>query len=396
MNTNSILRKKILSVLIVLLSIECVLQIISVSRYLYFSAQENQRTKQRLTSNWFIRSKINDWWTNESQAFKNKNPYHPFLGIFYTDINTPHINIDSEGRRQTMGNTIGNNNFSIFLFGGSTMAGYYSSDDETIASDLSIKLNEFTNKYSVVNYGQLTFNSNQEVLQVLLLLKAGYKPNVVVFYDGCNDLATSSQASQSFNIINEPNLKQMFHSYETVVKPPIKNTSLINPPLIFNFFRDYIKIIHYPVVLLERFLATLPETDRKESPSGYRDDPAAWAKRLTDNYHKNYLLVESLSKVYGFQYIFIWQPLSYTKALTPEEEKAIISDVKNYQLMKKTYWLSTEELNAKGIKNFYDLTQVFADESKSIFFDSCHISPEANETVANEVYKILKPYIPSQ
>lgn len=85
-------------------------------------------------------------------------------------------------------------------------------DSFTIPSLLSQILSEHGISIHVVNYGESGFVSTQEVIALMLQLKKGNIPDVVMFYDGVNDTFSAFQhgiagiPQNEFNRFREFNL----------------------------------------------------------------------------------------------------------------------------------------------------------------------------------------------
>lgn len=70
---------------------------------------------------------------------------------------------------------------TIWLFGGSAAYGWGVDYTETIASYLA-------NEYTVVNHGTPAYNSSQELIKLIFQLRDNPKPDIIIFYDGFNDI----------------------------------------------------------------------------------------------------------------------------------------------------------------------------------------------------------------
>jgi lysophospholipase L1-like esterase len=75
----------------------------------------------------------------------------------------------------------------LFFFGGSTMWGTGARDDFTIPSLISKSLYGSKVNTKIVNYGESSYVSTQEMIFLINQLQQGNIPDVVVFYDGYND-----------------------------------------------------------------------------------------------------------------------------------------------------------------------------------------------------------------
>ena len=71
------------------------------------------------------------------------------------------------------------------------MWGYGSPDWGTIPAYLQARLNEEDSNACVVNLADVAYNSTQEVIQLLLELQSGNVPDMVIFYDGVNDISSA-------------------------------------------------------------------------------------------------------------------------------------------------------------------------------------------------------------
>ena len=108
-----------------------------------------------------------------------------------------HINVDADGVRRTWtcpedGSGTGEP-LRIFTFGGSAMWGVGARDDFTIPSFLARKLQEKGIRCQVTNFGESGYVSTQEVIALLQQLRDGNIPDLVIFYDGVNDIYSAYQ-----------------------------------------------------------------------------------------------------------------------------------------------------------------------------------------------------------
>jgi len=114
---------------------------------------------------------------------KRQYDYHAFIGWKHHDMHSESFNV-TEGVRKTVQPVTGKLPSKAFFFGGSTMWGSFVADKHTIPSFFA----QNTNKYRVLNYGEQSYNSGQE-LNLLIQRWEEIKPkDVVVFYDGVNDV----------------------------------------------------------------------------------------------------------------------------------------------------------------------------------------------------------------
>jgi len=77
----------------------------------------------------------------------------------------------------------------LWMLGSSTLQGVGVRESETIASYLNDLFEKDGSPWRVYNLGQGGFTSTQELLLLIELLQAGYKPDALVVYDGASDVS---------------------------------------------------------------------------------------------------------------------------------------------------------------------------------------------------------------
>ena len=138
-------------------------------------------------------------------------PYVYFRRPFYAGV---YINVDSLGHRRTVPGPISaSDTVHIFCFGGSTMFGSFLRDSATIASVIARRLAGHVAPgaaIDVTNYGESGYVFTQEMLELELQLRANNVPDIVVFYDGINDVAAAAQYGKAGVPQNEGNRAREF------------------------------------------------------------------------------------------------------------------------------------------------------------------------------------------
>lgn len=388
--------KLVIKITILLFTIELCLQVFAYCKSVYY--YNKQLINNKFLVNWYSKNQRNAWWFKD-ESLKLIPDYHPFLTFFFHNIHLSNINIDSSGARYTKNNPPPNTGIykKIFMFGGSAMFGYAVKNGETIPSYISKNLNTPTNQYTVVNFGQVGYNSNQELLYFILQLKNGNIPNMAVFYDGCNDLtyAKSSQDYHLDTIAGEPVFaKQMGSLRSSFTFNPEKddvNTSLINVTTlqrIVNFIISDVKLIHYPVQLISDAVKYVRHDQPIEQELSLRAMEEN-VNHMVVNYGENANMIESLSQQYHFKYILLWQPFGLNKKLTKQEfSDTEIETVPGNRVLIASASAALKQLS---INHFVNLSNVFDNYSNtSIFYDYCHITNYGNSIVADKITDLIK------
>ena len=121
-----------------------------------------------------------------------KTIYKDFYTWRRNSYNGITININEEGIRESFSSFSNQkSNLEYLFFGGSTMWGTGSNDNNTIPSIFSQ-----LNNVSVINYGETGYLSIQSfnLLNTLVIQeKLDLKNKVVIFYDGVNNVATNCE-----------------------------------------------------------------------------------------------------------------------------------------------------------------------------------------------------------
>jgi hypothetical protein len=141
----------------------------------------------------FVSRVLDDFYALSRQGFV----YRPWVQFSEPPFSGQLVNIDTDEsgfaiRRTSNAAAAGKPVARIYVFGGSSTFGYNVADEHTWPSHLARILNERARTaglgrvFHVVNYGRGFYYSTQQAMLVADLLRAGYRPSVVVFMDGIN------------------------------------------------------------------------------------------------------------------------------------------------------------------------------------------------------------------
>ncbi len=293
------------------------------------------------------------------------------------------INIDEQGLRKTWNASPAPtaSQAKIFMFGGSTLWGYGARDDYTIPSLVSKRLaGRLPAAPFVVNYGEPGYVTTQELITLMLELRAGNVPDVVVFYDGVNDAWAAFQSGVAGLPQNEVNRVVEFNSRNRVAW----RRGVLEKVGLYRFTRGV--------------LGSLGATPAEGASRRFLDPTLAAA--TVDTYFANVRLVNMLAREYGFRAVFYWQPTIYSKkVLSPDEERwrligsrmprrgggtPLFAD--EYRAFNEAF---RKKLQSSRIENVHDLSVTFENDPRTIFIDRFHISEPGNEKVAEAMIATL-------
>jgi hypothetical protein len=359
--------------LLLILSLEIPCRGILLLYHFYHTDNKNEEIDYRVNG-----YKKNNLWVNDyfnefhSSYITEWKPYiywrrKPFTGKY--------INIDQQGIRYTKQWTFPKNEtqrvIKIFMFGGSTLWGTGARDDYTIPSLLGKFLSEHAVNVKITNFGELGYVNTQEVIYLFLQLQKNNMPDIVVFYDGFNDVFSTFWNHKAGLTMSE------FKKMESIRFGLLKQLSLkiLRRSAICRLLGiDSNKLVNYNRAGLQH--------------NEYHRN----ALDVVNIYLSNIKLVNEIS-CGRFISMFYWQPSIYDKINLTEYEKAQCrKDVKDFY---KTVDAMIK-LKASNITNyyFYNISDIFSVNSSPIFIDIAHLNETGNKLVAlrmsNDILKIIE------
>lgn len=309
-----------------------------------------------------------DWRTRYFKDIKKPGgrlKYEPYSLWKHLDKKTESLNVQN-GYRVTWEPKAAPNktDFLVFMLGGSTMFCQESPDEFTIASILAKRLNEVpsNHRYVVRNYGVSGFVSDNEVHLLIKLLRAGERPDAVIFYDGLNDIRIKAARGND-------------HVFEAAFRQ-----NLFRPPRMG--WRELARQLSYRSHLVWNLYS---RGRWKETLIPRLVEDQAMFRRNADamlrDYKESVLLIRALGKEYGFRTRFFWQPSMYNtgKTLTSEEMSRSANPI--YQLVYDIVADVAEEQDFFERTGVIDISRALNKVNETVFVDSGHITPLGNEAV---------------
>ncbi len=309
----------------------------------------------------------NEAWSKEYfQEFhdSNKGEYTPYIDYRRApNYQGKYINLDKNSIRKTIPNCsdASPNPVKIFVFGGSTIWGTGSRDEGTIPALISKNLCEKNIAVEVINFGESGYTNTHDMIRLLLELRQGNKPSIVIFYDGVNDVWSSYQNGIAGLPQNVYNRKSDFNTRNQI--------------RLFNFIKysNFMRVINEVLFLFDEKQLSVNEDLEKQTASIY---------------YNNTKIINNIGKEEGFKTFFYWQPTIYTKKTLSEDEKNKIN--KNTVVGNMYIDVSEEIKNSNEIK---DLSGIFNEYDETIFIDDVHISEKGNKIVADQISQDIVNYL---
>lgn len=304
-----------------------------------------------------------EYWREEDLTSQNTfADWHSYVYWRRKPYQGKYINIDTNGLRKTWNKTTSPSptQIKIFMFGGSALWGTGARDEFTIPSWVSKKLQDHNVDVWVTNFGEGGYVSTQEVIALMLELQKGNVPDVVIFYDGVNDVFSAFQQRVAGIPQNE------YHRIES-----------------FNQLNWRSQILE-KLALYRAARGLVTAVQGRPVPK----DGARLVEAALDVYFNNHQIVNALAKQYGFTALFYWQPVLYTKPTLSAWEKQEMDRYGEAEFVRRAYRAFTERAKPS---NVFDLSNAFDGETGTVFIDTWHISEAGNARIADLIIQTLPP-----
>jgi lysophospholipase L1-like esterase len=300
------------------------------------------------------------------------------------------INVDAEGLRTTWGASALKNgpgasprSLKLLLLGGSSLWGYGARDDYTIPSLLARTLHDGGEAIEVRNLAEIGYVSTQELIALVRELQGGYRPDVVLFYDGVNDTTSALLEREAGLTTNEINRRREFNLLHS---PPRLLAGLAGSLL------EDSGSLRFARAVRQR-LPSVPATTHRPLTGDRTEQLAADVVR---RYFANLGLASALGREYGFRALFFWQPVVFTKsslvAFEREEQQKYMWTQSIFRAVYNRIH-SAPELRAR--LEFHDLSGIFADDPHLVYIDYCHTTEGANARIASAMAEAVMRVRPS-
>jgi len=318
-----------------------------------------------------------------AEAERHPDPglvYEPFSLWKHVPYRTRYICYGENGYRRTINPAKASfdKRCTVFVFGGSTIAGDgVLRDEDLIPSQLSEILNRLypNTLFEVRSYAQSGFNQGNEVVLLARLLAGGERPNLVLFYDGDNDVVHRIG-------FGEPHMSYSFFK---------KSSSFFNYTIKDTIRMWLLSGLRNKSALLRSLLP--PMEDPRAEEVYLAQDPQLIKKRsdgVAEFYAGNMDLVRALSEHYHFRHLLFLQPNVFTKRVRSVEEQQILERVRAEassleEIFTVGYPAIRERFRDSGAGDFVDVTDLYQESPVSVYVDPAHVSPRGNLLIAQRI-----------
>jgi hypothetical protein len=309
--------------------------------------------------------------------------FEQYLGWRTREFRGTYINIEADGTRHTINPVPGDqaSGMNVFLFGGSTMWGAYVRDSCTIPSLLSLKCGRDGPHIYASNFGEQGYNFTQGVIHLTLLLRAGKRPDLCIFYEGFNDI----DAAESYGRAGETSLSSEINELVEARRAGVlRQVGFAAGEFITRECMIYRSVERLTQVL--RGSAGRPEGIPEFGEAALD----SLSRGIAGEYRMSYALLDSLSRMYNFKYACVLQPSLYTKAPVTREEESVDPRAHDPQL-RSLFLMTYSRLREEHFPHMYDFTHIFDTHTETVYIDVCHVSEEGNTLLADGLIPILRP-----
>jgi lysophospholipase L1-like esterase len=295
--------------------------------------------------------------------------WRPFVYWRRAPLQGKYININAQGLRYTAPGELRAGEVSrqlkIFMFGGSTMWGEGVRDQYTLPSLVAQDLAARKIKADITNFGEVAYVNTQELIELIFQLERGNIPDVVIFYDGFNDVYAAAQ-----------NQVAGFSQFEW------KRELEYNISTRYNKLRNVFLLNSLDRFYLGKLIKSLSEKLSYKKP--FSQASKTLEKDIVEVYLNNIKIVHALGKAYGFLPLFFWQPVIYTKNSLTDSEKPYATEPLG-QLYHQAHTVMQADAAAFAPYNFIDISNLFAGAQDEVYLDFSHVHEDANRLIAQRL-----------
>ena len=251
------------------------------------------------------------------------------------------------------------------FFGGSSLWGSGVDDEGTLPA----RVNALYPEYKVHNHGESGFFSRPELARLINLVNQDEPMDLVVFYDGGNDVGSLCRTDV------EPNGSTRTGKIRRRVHPPSE--------IAYTLFGALLEIVNGKFVK-KHILRT--------AESGWRcDDEPEYTEKIAQTMVNNWRIAHATAGVAGADFIAVLQPLAQIgnariDHLGMRRPKKPDAYARVYERVRQIVAEDPE------IDWFYDLSNAY-DGNEYIFIDGVHVSENGHDIMAQRIREVVDPLL---
>lgn len=295
------------------------------------------------------------------------------------------LNVDERGLRRTVGPSAVIKDDSpgalrVFCFGGSAMWGWLARDEHTIPSKLAADWpTNASPRPEITNFAQIGYVTTQETIALHRQLQRQDRPNLVILFDGYNDLLSTIQNVQAGNAQHEPERAAEFHvtSWESLLLAAKRSAT-------------------------GRLAKNVRLALRRGSSAGNRgaggltdEDVQRLAEGVVQHYAANLRTIRGMAQEHGFHVLAYWQPMVFTKSPRTDAEQRLVTlkprlaDLDTAVRSRLKQDLAIQEFPV------HDLADLFAQSRDEVFLDEVHMTEAGYAACAERILDDIRRWLDS-
>jgi hypothetical protein len=289
--------------------------------------------------------------------------YEPFVAWRREEFHGETTTVDAEGNRVQPATTTRPAG-TVRFFGGSAMWGSGVEDDQTIPA----AFNRLHPDLRVINHGESGFTSRQSVSQLVNLVNSGAPMDLVVFYDGNNDVGSFCQEEVGINSHTRA------RKLQRLVRP------------FFQVWNDL-------TGSLQELLSGKGLNKWLRGPGIYPTrchTDTAYARRVAEVMVNDWRIARAIAHEGGAEFVAILQPVASLG--TPRRDHLNPDEYSPEKEQNVVYPIVRQIVAERGLDWAHDFTDVF-DGEEYTYIDECHVTENGSRKVAERLDEIVGPQL---
>lgn len=330
---------------------------------------------------------------------------HPVLSFVTAPVKNDHFVIGAEGIRLEPGwndefvnRTLPKDRGVIFLLGGSTVLGHGVGADHTISYFMNRTLGS---RGTVLNFGSQAYDQHQAIEKLLYLLRGGYRPEIVIFLDGWNDIMGMARS----NLRTRDKL--VYHGFATD-RGAIAFTpgDRIDDRKHLRVFLESLPLYRLMAILQRGFFGLDAIHQGRDSFTQGFDfyeaefvfnhwvefadrDRALLKEQIVENLSENQKFIQALARGFGFRVYSFYQPIGLLDPNNPFVGDSART-ARGYEYVLDMDKVVREAIATRQLP-MIDISQDLSDGQGRNYVDVAHYSPRANKIIAGEILGRINP-----
>jgi len=325
-----------------------------------------------------------------------------YLGYRFGNQASTYTNI-VDGVRASYQSQSPGKKLSVWFFGGSALFGDGQRDDHTIASEFARLAEADDIPVEVRNYGRPGVAMWQELQLFEQTVAAGQEPDLVVFYDGFNDLAWQ----MNLDLSAEPtNVYDRSHAPTNAaaggadaITTPDASSSTGSSTTVSDVLDAYWdqSASHHVYDAVHDLIAGSDEQKVEFAKGVDQALPAQTPEQISEAARNTIsiqtraaTLASAVASSVGADASFFWQPTVFTKKLLPDEQRYLALD--SYEPAR---WNPATQQVREQLRRtpFVDLGAALDSATTPVLWDFVHTNEEGARLAATAIYTDLLPQL---